>query len=314
MTHGLEHGAQDGPDVAKRNLIKIAAGITDTGMQRAREMMELAFVQNVTEAMAADEIMKAMTDDGSNPYVEAFPPIVASGNDSAEPHGNPDNDETNFILPGEVVVVDIGARYKGWIADETRTFYLGEEPPKLFVEVYSIVLEAHDLGAAAFRVGKLGKEIDAVARDFIASKGYGDNFTHCLGHGMGVYVHQPPMLCPGSNDPIMAWSDQVVTIEPGIYLEGNFGIRIEDDYAIHRTGPEQYTHTPDDLDFAVVKPPVNLTVGGPGLTTGPSGTPLISIPCLTALVFAATVGLLITFKRRGRMLRRLLLVVRGRRF
>jgi Xaa-Pro aminopeptidase len=288
-----------GPEQVKRNLIREAAQITDIGMEAARNMLERAWTENITEAMVAQEVRDVMTDGGSNPYVEAFPPLVISGNDTALPHGDGSDDSTNEILPGEVVVIDIGARFKGWCADETRTFYMGDDPPQEFLEVYAVVKEAHDMAAAAFRIGNVAWQVDKVARDIIDAAGYGENFTHCAGHGVGVYIHMPPMICPGRNDPIMAWSDQVVTMEPGIYLEGQWGVRIEDDYAIRRSGPEQYTHFPDDLDTVLVGPPMNFT---PDSTDRPSDLNSLDIwdGAKLAFLVIAAVGVVAFVWRRLR--------------
>jgi Xaa-Pro aminopeptidase len=287
------------PDVGKRNLIKEAARITDIGMAKAREMLERAFTENLTEAEIGAEIMDAMTSSGSNPYVEAFSPIVASGNDSSYPHGNFSNDDTNLVLPGEVVTVDIGARFKGWVGDETRTFFMGDDPPEEFVHVYNIVLEAHDLSANALQVGKMAFQIDAVARDHIKSNGYGDHFTHCLGHGLGLQVHQPPMLCPDRNDPLMAWDDQVVTIEPGIYIEDVWGVRIEDNYAILRTGSERYTMFPNDLESMLVTPSMNQTTPEPDDTDAP-GLDAVKRKAGIAMGGILALGIVVTIMRRIR--------------
>lgn len=110
--------------------------------------------------------------------------IVCSGNDTSIPHGNYDDDDWKQIMPGEVVVVDIGARYQGRCSDETRTFFIGE-PSNIQREIYKIVKEAHDLSAKVIRPFLQVRELDKIARDHITENGYGEEFTHSLGHGVG---------------------------------------------------------------------------------------------------------------------------------
>ncbi|MCK5560288.1 MAG: M24 family metallopeptidase [Thermoplasmata archaeon] len=243
----------DEPAVAKMGLISRSAEISDIGMAAAREMLILAFNENITEADVARAAEDAMLDSGSSENIEAFPVLVMSGEDSALPHGDSSDDETNQILPGEVVVIDLGARFMGYCSDLTRTFFMGE-PTEEMVKIYGIIQEAQTAGISAVRSGVTGHEVDKAARDIIDRAGYGENFTHGLGHGVGVYIHQPPLLAPGSYEPLVHGHDMVVTIEPGIYLTGRFGIRIEDDVAVDRLGRTVLTHAPKTLEDAILFP------------------------------------------------------------
>ena len=195
----------------------------------------------------------AMVDSGSSEYIEAFSVIVASGEQYALPHGDSSDDETSQILPGEVVVVDLGARYRGYCTDLTRTFFMGS-PTDEMIHIYNITMEAQLAGIQAVRAGARARDVDKTARDIISSYGYGENFTHGLGHGIGLYIHMPPTLSPNSNEVLFQSGDMAITIEPGIYLTGRFGVRIEDDVMVTRTVCEIITHSPKGLTEAVIYP------------------------------------------------------------
>jgi Xaa-Pro aminopeptidase len=241
------------PDVVKNQLLIESAKIADMGMETARDMLLLAFYENITEADVVRAIEDSMTENGSSEDVEAFGVIVASGDQSAIPHGDESDDATNQILPGEAVVVDLGARYMGFCSDLTRTFFMGNASSEM-MEVYNITLEAQMAGIEAVRAGVWASDVDKVSRDIIASYGYGENFIHALGHGIGLYIHMPPTLSPSSNEVLFESGDMTVTIEPGIYLEGNFGVRIEDDVVVERGGNTVITHYPKDLNSSILLP------------------------------------------------------------
>jgi Xaa-Pro aminopeptidase len=152
----------------------------------------------------------------------SFPPIVAAGENGALPHAEPGDRE---IRQGELVVFDMGAELDGYCSDGTRTYATGE-PGEEAREVYDLTLTAQLAALGAIRAGASGKEVDAVAREIIAEAGHGDQFGHGLGHGVGLEVHESPRLATTSEDELR--EGNVVTVEPGIYLPGRFGIRIED--------------------------------------------------------------------------------------
>ncbi|WP_455392611.1 M24 family metallopeptidase [[Eubacterium] cellulosolvens] len=257
---GVKDDTQNEPEVVKERLLIESAKITDIGMQAAKEILQRAFHENITEAAVAREAAQAMVDSGSSEFIEAFGVMVASGEQSALPHGDSSDDETNLILPGEVVVVDLGARYRGYCTDLTRTFFMGE-PTAEMMEVYNITMEAQAAGIKAVRTGVLARDVDKAARDIIKGYGYGENFTHGLGHGIGVYIHMPPTLDPNSMGVLFESGDMAITIEPGIYLTGRWGVRIEDDVMVTRRGFEIITHSPTGLDEAILYPSdtVNIT-------------------------------------------------------
>jgi Xaa-Pro aminopeptidase len=152
----------------------------------------------------------------------SFPPIVAAGENGALPHAEPGERE---IGAGELVVFDMGSLLDGYCSDCTRTFATGELGDDAR-EVYELVLRAQRASLEAVRPAAGGKEVDAVAREMISEAGYGERFGHGLGHGVGLEVHEGPRLAATSEDEL--FEGNVVTVEPGIYLQGRFGVRIED--------------------------------------------------------------------------------------
>lgn len=165
----------------------------------------------------------------------SFDTIVASGWRSALPHGVASNKE---IAAGELVTLDYGALYNGYCSDTTRTLAVGEVDPQL-KEIYDIVLEANKYAIQNIKPGITGKEADAFARDYIKEKGYGDQFGHSTGHGLGLEVHEGPTLSYRSDKKLEP--GMVVTVEPGIYIAGVGGCRIEDDIVITDSGNERLT-------------------------------------------------------------------------
>ncbi len=268
------------------------------GMEAAKNTLLSAFYENVTEADVVRAINNALTDNGSSEYVEAFGVIVASGEQSALPHGDTSDDATNLILPGEVVVVDLGARYMGYCTDLTRTFFMGNATQEM-MEIYNITMEAQDAGIEAVQAGVWARDVDAAARDVISSYGYGENFIHALGHGIGLYIHMPPTLSPSSNEMLFESGDMCVTIEPGIYLEGKFGVRIEDDVFVERTGHEVLTFFPKDLESAILLPE-NATnpFSSSGEKNESEDQSVSYLPALIGIFLIAAIGMVVIRKRK----------------
>jgi Xaa-Pro aminopeptidase len=171
----------------------------------------------------------------------AFAPIVASGPNSARPHATPSE---RALSDGDFVVLDFGARVGGYCADMTRTVVIGSASER-HREIYEAVLAANAAGAAAVRADSLGSEIDAAARAVIVERGFGEYFGHGLGHGVGREVHELPGLGPRSTAPVPLGS--VVTIEPGIYVPGFGGVRIEDLATVEAGGARVLTRSTKSL-------------------------------------------------------------------
>jgi Xaa-Pro aminopeptidase len=174
----------------------------------------------MTELGVAWEIEKFMREQGSQTV--PFEIIVASGPNSALPHARP---SSRSINAGEPVVIDIGARVEGYVSDLTRTVCPGS-PDDTFKKVYDVVLKAQSAAIAQIEQGMTGTQADSLTRRIIEQAGYGEAFGHGLGHGIGLAPHESPRLGPNSNDKLI--SGMVFTIEPGIYLPGWGGVRIED--------------------------------------------------------------------------------------
>ncbi len=215
-TDGLVESLRAVKEPEEIQLISQAAEITD----RAFEYIKNEIHPGMTEKEVAWEIERFMRENGSQTL--PFDIIVASGPNSALPHAKPSQRQ---ISPGEPVVIDIGARCGGYSSDLTRTICLGT-PDNTFKKVYDTVLGAQLTAIAIIKEGMSGGEADSLARVVIEESGHGDAFGHGLGHGVGLAVHEQPRLGPNSTE--LLASGMVFSIEPGIYLIGWGGVRIED--------------------------------------------------------------------------------------
>jgi Xaa-Pro aminopeptidase len=173
----------------------------------------------------------------------SFPSIVASGPNASVPHAVPSD---RRIEEGEVLKIDIGARSRGYCSDMTRTVCLGEPRDSRLVELHAVVLEAQERAERLLRPGMTGREGDTLSRDVISQAGYGDAFMHGLGHGIGLEVHEPPSLSKTRGDDVLQ-PGMVFSIEPGIYLPGWGGVRIEDLVVMEDNGVRVLCHSPKDL-------------------------------------------------------------------
>ena len=173
----------------------------------------------------------------------SFPAIVAAGSNGALPHAEPGERE---IGRGELVVFDMGAKLDGYCSDGTRTFATGD-PGEEGQAVYEVVRQAQAASLEAIRAGVKGEEPDAAARRIIDDAGYGEHFGHALGHGVGLEVHEGPRLAQRSDD-VLA-SGEVVTVEPGVYLPGKLGVRIEDLVVVTEDGLRNLSSLPKELQL-----------------------------------------------------------------
>jgi Xaa-Pro aminopeptidase len=222
---GLVEDLRAVKDADELALMRAAAEIADAAL---RETLEAGLVGR-TERAVARALEDAMRNRGAEP---SFPSIVAAGAHGALPHAEPRDVE---IPADTLVVIDFGAMLSGYCSDCTRTIATGAVNGEAG-EVYALVLEAQRAGLGAVRPGPAGKEVDAVARSLIDDAGHGDEFGHGLGHGVGLEVHEAPTLSKRGEQHLAAGN--VVTVEPGVYLPGQFGVRIEDLVIVTDDGPE----------------------------------------------------------------------------
>ncbi|MSP11422.1 MAG: aminopeptidase P family protein [Chloroflexi bacterium] len=228
-TTGLVEDLRVSKDGAELDLIRQAVALTDTAFTEVTPQ----FKQGMTEREAAWLLESFMRVHGAEQM--AFDIIVAGGPNGAMPHAHPSDAP---LLRGQPIVIDMGARVQGYDADMTRTICLGPTD-NTFREIYAIVLRAQQAATAALRPQMSGKEVDTIARQIITEAGYGDYFGHSLGHGAGLDIHERPRLSQSSSEILKPGN--TVTIEPGIYLPGWGGIRIEDFAVITETGCEVLT-------------------------------------------------------------------------
>ena len=232
----------------------VAAGGLVERLRRVKDAQELAAIAAASEladgvwtwslerglagrserdvALAAEARIREL---GAEP---SFPAIVAAGPNGALPHAEPGERE---IGRGELVVFDMGAKLDGYCSDGTRTYATGE-PGEQARAVYEVVLAAQAAALAAIKAGAKGEDVDGVARKLIDEAGHGDRFGHGLGHGVGLEVHEGPRLSPRADDVLAP--NEVVTVEPGIYLPGEFGVRIEDLVVVTEDGCRNLSSRP----------------------------------------------------------------------
>jgi Xaa-Pro aminopeptidase len=215
--------------------IKRACEITDRMFER---LADERFIGH-TELDVAWTIEQLFHDEGADKL--AFETIVASGPNAARPHGRA-TDRT--IGSGETVIIDTGCTVDGYASDYTRTFTTGTVDG-VVKEAYATLLAAQEAGLEALRAGVTGVQADAAARRVVDATSFAGTFGHGLGHGLGLEVHESPRLSPESTDTLVPGN--VVTVEPGIYLEGRAGIRIEDNVVITENGIENFTRLRKDL-------------------------------------------------------------------
>jgi len=217
---------------AEIDAIRRSARLTDAALAHLFSVLR----PGMTEREAAWEIEAYMRTHGATKL--AFDLIVAAGPNGALPHAHPSD---RPIQPGEPIVFDIGCVCDGYCSDLTRTVCLGKASSK-YLEVWQIVLRAQEAAEQLLRAGTNGVEVDAAARDLIGQAGFGDQFGHGLGHGVGLAVHEAPRASRLSPDRFEA--GMILTVEPGIYLPGEFGVRIEDLVVIRQSGVEVLSSAP----------------------------------------------------------------------
>lgn len=230
---GPLRAAKDATEVER---IRAAIRVAEQAFEEVRRWLK----PGTTEREIAARLVYEMQRRGAQG--EAFPTIVASGPNSSLPHYEAG---ARRISENDILLIDWGAQVDWYRSDLTRVLWLGSIPPRLR-EIFKIVREAHDRGIDAVRPGVKAEDVDRAARQVIVKAGFGDQFNHALGHGIGVATHEAPRLGIGSTDELRP--GMVVTIEPGVYLPGLGGVRIEDDVLVTATGHEVLTTLP--VEFA----------------------------------------------------------------
>jgi Xaa-Pro aminopeptidase len=225
-TRGLVEAQRVVKDGAEIAAIEQAAAITDATFAHLLDYLR----PGLTEREVALEIERDMRARGAEAC--AFAPIVASGPNAALPHAVPTD---RVLARGETIILDMGARYAGYCSDMTRTICLGR-PPREMRAAYDLVLRAHLACEEGLRPGMTGKEADALARDVMEAAGKGEQFPHGTGHGLGLEIHEDPRLSRYGPEQTLA-ANMVVTVEPGAYISGWGGVRIEDTVIITEGGP-----------------------------------------------------------------------------
>jgi Xaa-Pro dipeptidase len=219
------------------DLLRQSAAIADRVMNRLISADHFP----LTEAGIAQKMQQFFKEEGVSRF--SFSPIIGFGENSAVPH-HATSDRLSY---GEhTVLIDMGGRHLEYCSDMTRTFYLGK-PNKRFKEIYGIVLEAQQAAIAAVKPGARACDIDRAAREVIEQAGYGEYFTHRTGHGLGIEIHEEPYI-NGSNTQVLR-KGMVFSIEPGIYLPGEFGVRIEDIVVVSDDGAEVLNQASKEVTF-----------------------------------------------------------------
>jgi len=234
---GVVVGLRAVKDAGELDRMRAAAQLADQALQGVLE----DGVAGRTERDVAIELELRMRRLGAEG--PSFGSIVASGVHGALPHAEPRAQE---IAKDVLVTIDWGAIYEGYCSDCTRTYATGEAISEEAREIYALVLRAQERALAAVRAGLSGRELDAVAREVIELAGHGEHFGHGLGHGVGLDIHEPPRLSRTAGDaPLQAGN--VVTVEPGVYLPGRLGVRIEDMVLVGEDGHEVLSSLPKAL-------------------------------------------------------------------
>lgn len=233
--------------VSARHLVEPLRAVKDgdelAAIERACAITDETFLHlcgylrpGLTERQVVREIERYMVERGAEGV--AFDPHVASGPNAALPHAVPGDRE---LALGEPIIIDMGARYAGYCSDMTRTVCLGEPGPQ-GQEIYDLVLKSHETCEAGVRPGMNGKQADALARDVLVEAGHGEHYLHSTGHGLGLEIHEDPRLSKFAEDSVME-PGMLITIEPGVYLTGWGGVRIEDTAVVTEDGIRVLTHS-----------------------------------------------------------------------
>lgn len=217
-------------DQAEIKHIRKAVEIAETALQETLPLIKVGMSEHDLAAELVIQLLRANSETAL-----PFQPIVASGPNSALPHATPTD---RLLTPGDLLILDWGARSGGYISDITRTFAIGKVEPE-FKRIHQVVLEANTAGRSAVRPRAHCDAIDRITRQVILDADYGERFIHRTGHGIGLEAHEPPNIRSGELVPLEA--GMTFTVEPGIYLPGRAGVRIEDNVVVTENGVETLT-------------------------------------------------------------------------
>ncbi|HVA43069.1 MAG TPA: aminopeptidase P family protein [Acidimicrobiales bacterium] len=238
-TAGLVENLRRVKDAGEQDRIEAAAAIADAALAKVVGMVGDGRSESEL-ALALDTAMRRL-----GAHSSAFETIVAAGPNGAKPHARP---TSRPIRPGEMVVIDFGATVDGYRSDMTRTVCCGQPTGSKARRMYEVVLASQAAGVAAVRPGRKAAEVDRACRSVIAEAGWADAFVHGTGHGVGIDIHEAPAVSATSADTLEEAS--VVTVEPGVYLPGEGGVRIEDTVVVTAEGCRTVTRYPKDLILA----------------------------------------------------------------
>jgi Xaa-Pro dipeptidase len=218
-------------DQRELDAMRVAIGITEKALHKMFSWPVVGW----SERQLAERLTAEMMNGGADSI--AFM-IVVSGPNGADPHAGPSD---RPLQPGDLVTIDCGAVHEGYTADITRTFAIGQVESQL-AEIYEVVRQANAAGRAVVKPGVAAQDVDRAARAVIESAGYGRYFTHRTGHGLGIETHEPPYMVEGNE--LRLEPGMVFTVEPGVYVPGLGGVRIEDDIVVTAEGGESLTTFP----------------------------------------------------------------------
>jgi Xaa-Pro aminopeptidase len=239
-TTGVVEALRQVKDPGEIDRMRHAALIADTALGEVLPLMSATGTTPITEeqfSLALDGTMRRL---GAESV--AFETIVAAGENSAKPHHHP---TSRVIHVGDPVVVDFGATFEGYRSDMTRTFLVGGEPSGALAVIFDVVRRSQAAGVAAVRPGIAARDIDGTCRDLITGSGYGERFEHSTGHGVGLDVHEAPWV--SAKGEAILEPGVVVTVEPGVYVAGVGGVRIEDTLVVTEDGAEPLTRFTKDV-------------------------------------------------------------------
>lgn len=235
--NGVVEGLRECKNEDEINIIKEAVALTDDAYAYVIENIKPGMTELEVKLMAENYHILHGAE------AQSFSAIVAAGANGALPHAS----ATNYVIEeGDMITLDFGCQHKGYCSDMTRSFVIGEPKEAEMIKIHDIVKKAMLMQIEAVKAGMKCKDVDKIGRDYIAEMGYGDKFIHGTGHGVGLEVHEAPTVSFMSEQ--ILEEGMIITIEPGIYVEGLGGVRIEQDLVVRKDGAEVLNQSPINWD------------------------------------------------------------------